>query len=152
MDARLGKLRHDQQLLILLVIVVAVVFMTLSFLKTRAEARPSVHGEAQIRSEIQAMRSDIKAMSQMSSLETVDAYWMALFDTAARSGLILKMARVPDYQRYRGPLKSRTGVIEGPTDIVLTTLRHLHQKMPIFMYSVKIEGQMAEVTVSVVGV
>ena len=152
MNISLNTVRNDQQLLFLGAIVVALILVVFSFLKTREENRPSIQGEEQIRSEIQAMRSDIKAMSQMASLDTAEAYWITLFDAASRSGLVLKNARVDKDQRYRGPLQSRTGILEGPTDIVLTTLYHLHQKMPVFLYSIKIEGRLAEVTISVVGV
>lgn len=152
MKIRLENLKDDQQLLGLIAVVIAVGFLIFFFLQTRAEGRPSVQGEEQLRTEIQAMERDIAEMSQMESLDSVETYWVALFDTAARSGLELKNARVAEDKRYRGPLQSRTGILEGDTAVVLATLNHLHQKMPLFLYAVKIEGHMTEVTISVVGV
>lgn len=152
LDINLEKLRNDQQLLTLCGVVVAFVVLVCLMLQTREEGRPTVHGESQLRAEIRAAKNDISEMSQKSSLGSVEGYWIALFEAASLSGLQLVNSRVPEDQRYRGPLQSRTGVIEGETAVVLSTLRHLSTRMPLFMYSIKIQGPVTEVTVSVVGV
>lgn len=152
LDINIEKLKKDQQLLALCAVVVAFAFLVLFLLQTREESRPTVQGENQLRTEIRAAKTDIAEMSQKSSLDSVEGYWIAMFEAASLSGLELVNSRVPDDQRYRGPLQSRTGVLEGETEVVLSTLHHLSKRIPLFLYSIKIQGPMTEVTVSVVGV
>lgn len=152
LDINLEKLRNDQQLLALCAVVVACVILVFFLLQTREESRPTVQGESQLRTEIRAAKNDIAEMSKKSSLDSVEGYWVALYEAASLSGLQLVNSRVPEDQRYRGPLQSRTGVIEGETAIVLSMLHHLSESIPLFMYSIKIQGPVTEVTVSVVGV
>lgn len=148
----LEKLKNDQQLLGLCALVVAFVIFVFFLLQTREQSRPTVQGEAQLRTEIQAARNDISQMSQKPSLDSVEGYWIALYEAASISGLELINSRVQAEQRYRGPLQSRTGVIQGETAVVLSTLHHFSKSIPLFLYSIKIQGPLAEVTVSVVGV
>ncbi|WP_300498438.1 hypothetical protein [Marinobacter sp.] len=152
LDINLEKLKKDQQLLALCGVVIGFAFLIFFLLQTREESRPTVQGEAQLRTEIRAAKNDIADMSQKSSLDSVEGYWIALFEAASLSGLELVNSRVPDDQRYRGPLQSRTGVIEGETAVVLSTLHYLSKRIPLFLYSIKIQGPVTEVTVSVVGV
>lgn len=152
LDINIEKLKKDQEFLALCAVVVAFAFLVLFLLQTRQESRPTVQGENQLRTEIRAAKADIADMSQKSSLDSVQGYWITMFEAASVSGLELVSSRVPDDQRYRGPLQSRTGVIEGETEVVLSTLRHLSKRIPLFLYSIKIQGPVTEVTVSVVGV
>lgn len=152
MMEKIEKYRDDTQFLMLSGVVIALVIVLFYLLQTMAQNRPTVQSADRLKAEIQAMESDIAAMSGMASLESVDSYWISLFDTAEKTGLELKVARVPEEQRYQGPLQSRTGVLEGPTDVMLATLHKLQEQIPLFLYSIKIEGHMAEITLSVVGV
>lgn len=152
LDISLEKVKNDQQLLGLCAVVIAFIILVFFLLQARAESRPTVQGEAQLRTEIQAARNDIEQMSQKPSLDSVEGYWIALYEAASISGLELINSRVQEDQRYRGPLQSRTGIIEGETAVVLSTLHHLSKSIPLSMYAIKIQGQVTEVTVSVVGV
>lgn len=151
-NVNIEKIRNDRQLLMLFGLTVAFIFFVFLLLQTRAESRPTVQGEAQLRAELEAAKADISAMSQKQSLESVESYWVALYDATSRAGIDLVNSKVPSDQRYQGPLQSRTGTIEGETAVVLSMLRHLAEHMPLFLYSLKIKGQVTEVTVSVVGV
>lgn len=145
-------LKNDRQLLSLIGVVVVVAIFAFQFIQSREQGRPSVYGRENLAAEIQAMKDDISSMSAKDSLESVDSYWLSLFDNADKHGLELKVANVTTDGRYQGPLQSRTGVLEGPTEILLATLYELQKSMPIFLYTIKIEGPNAEVTLSVVGV
>lgn len=148
----LDSINKDRQLLSLVVIVLGVAFGAFNVVAAREDARPSAFGKEQIVSEIAAMKRDIANMKDMKSLDSVDTYWMSLFDFADRAGLSLKPLSTSDDNVYRGPLQSKEGVLSGSTDLLLASLYELQKVLPIYLYTIRIEGRNAEVSLSVVGV
>lgn len=146
------QLKNDRQLWSLCLVVIIVVLAALKFISYRETQRPTIHGQVQIKNDITALRRDVKKLEGMQPLDSVDKYWLALFAEAELNGLELKPVQVVADARYKGPLHSRTGSLRGPTDVLLSTLHTIQGAIPFFLYKISVEGDVAEVTVSVVGV